>query len=84
MFNPKNPIVQNLLYMYTMETWLYHALNQAGRTKDESKIMMLGPYAWALTFILKGGEVLGRKDDPERIRRTNPKILYRGLKLTQE
>ena len=43
--NPENPIVKSLLYVYTMETWLYPELNKASRNKDESKIMLLGPYA---------------------------------------
>ena len=70
--DPTNPIIQNIFYMYTMESWFYKAVNSAGRTKDVSKIDTLGPYAWALTVILKGGEVLGRKDDPTRMKRSNP------------
>ena len=61
--------------MYTMETWLYHYVNQAGRDKDESKVMMLGPYAAALSFVLMGGEVRGRNEDPESIKPKNPKNL---------
>ena len=84
--DPKNPITQNLLFMYTMETWLYRDLNAAGRTKDQSKIMTLGPYANALSWILADAEYCGRKDDPESFLNSNEDFmtLYRGLKLTQD
>ena len=70
--------------MYSMETWLYRDLNEAGRSKDESKIMTLGPYAWALSTLLDSCEFVGNKDDPTSM--VNAKkawSLYRGLKLTQ-
>ena len=65
--DPENPIVKSLLYIYTMETWLYPELNKASRNKDESKIMLLGPYSCALNAILGYCEVYGRTNDPERL-----------------
>ena len=35
-----------------METFLYKDLKKASREKDKSRIMTLGPYAFALSFIL--------------------------------
>ena len=63
--NPQNPIVKTILYVYTMETWLYPELNKASRNHDESKIMLLGPYACALGLILAYCDCYGRKNDPE-------------------
>ena len=41
-----------MLYLHTQETFLYKDLKKASREKDESKIITLGPYALALSFIL--------------------------------
>ena len=46
--NAESTIVQNLLYIYTMDSPIYPALNLASRTKDESKIMSLGQFACLL------------------------------------
>ena len=41
-----------ILYLHTMETFIYPNLKKASREKDISKIMTLGPYALVLSFIL--------------------------------
>ena len=41
-----------MLYLHTQETFLYKELKKASREKDQSKIMTLGPYALALSYIL--------------------------------
>jgi hypothetical protein len=50
--NTSHKITQFLLYLHTQETFLYKDLKNASREKDESKIMTLGPYALALSYIL--------------------------------
>ena len=45
-------ITQFLLYLHSQETFLYKDLKKASREKDQSKIMTLGPYALALSYIL--------------------------------
>jgi len=50
--NTSNKICQFLLFLHTQETFLYKELKKASRIKDESKIIPLGPYALALSYIL--------------------------------
>ncbi len=50
--NSSHKITQFLIYIYTQENFLYKELKKASREKNESRIMTLGPYAFALSFIL--------------------------------
>jgi len=50
--NPENEIVCGLLYIYTMETFIYRTLNTATRDHDSNKIRTLGPMACALKEIV--------------------------------
>ena len=50
--NLKHPITKFILYIHTLETYLYKDLKIASKEKDESKIMTLGPYALVLSYIL--------------------------------
>ena len=80
--DPNSPAVKVILYIYTLETFIYKALNRASRTKDLSKSETLGPYALALGDILLLGTAKFRKDivpfDPYF-----PVNLYRGVLLSQ-
>jgi hypothetical protein len=49
--NPNSQILKGLMIIYSMETFLPFELNIAERTKDESKIISLGPFAKALNEI---------------------------------
>ena len=42
-----------IIKIYTLETELYGAVNQANCTKDESKVPTLGPYAYVLSLSLE-------------------------------
>ena len=50
--DPLNKIVQLILYIYSMESFIYQDLNRATRDKDQSKIKFYGAFAAALSFIL--------------------------------
>ena len=50
--NTSHKITRFLLYLHTQETFLYKDLKIASREKDQSKILTLGPYALALSYIL--------------------------------
>ena len=50
--DPQNEITKHLLYIYSMESFIYRELNQASREKDESKIQYYGAYAAALSYII--------------------------------
>ena len=50
--DPRHKDVKAILFIYSMETFLYSRLNQIQRTKDTSSILTLGPFAVALTRII--------------------------------
>ena len=74
--DPSHKIVQLILYIYSMQSFIYEELNRATRDKDKSKIKFYGPFAAALSFILYSA-TKNRSDCqvPETFK------LYRGLKL---
>ena len=41
-----------LLYLHTMETFIYRELKNASRNQDDERIESLGPYAMCLSYIL--------------------------------
>ena len=50
-----NNFVKNLLYIYSMESFLFKEINRATRKKDLDKIKFYGPFASALSFIIHCG-----------------------------
>jgi len=54
--DPYVKIVENLLYIYSMETFVYSLLNVSSRNKDSSKIETLGPLSLALASVVAGAE----------------------------
>jgi len=42
--------------MFSLETFLYSAINKASREKDIDKLENLGPYVRALSTIVSGAE----------------------------
>ena len=50
--NPNHPHVKAILFMYSMESFLYKRVNKISRDKDSSSISTLGPFAVALTRII--------------------------------
>ena len=50
--NPSSEIVYALLFIYSMETFVYSVVNKGTRDHDRSKIHTLGPYARALRWIV--------------------------------
>jgi hypothetical protein len=61
-----------LLYIHTQETFLCYDLKKASREKDKSKIMTLGPYALALSYILTKAKSSSK-----------PEFVYKGLKMSR-
>lgn len=47
--DPTQEIVKHLIYIYSMESFIYADINRASRDKDESKIKFYGAYAAALS-----------------------------------
>ena len=74
--NSNHKVTKHLLYLYSMESFIYTNLNRACRDKNKDEIPQYGAYAAALGYILNSANI-GRKDCLKGT--TN---LYRGLKLT--
>ena len=53
--DPNNKFVQTLVYIYSMETFLFKEMNKATRDKNVDKIKSYGPLASALSFIIHCG-----------------------------
>ena len=50
--NPEHPHVKAILYMYSLDSFLFDRLNQSSRDQDSSAVRTLGPFAVALTKII--------------------------------
>ena len=50
--NPTHAVTKHILYLYTMESFIYGDLNWACRDKDQSKLEYYGAYAAALSYII--------------------------------
>lgn len=46
------PLLKLIMYLYSLETPLYAAINKAKNEMDESKLDILGPYDFIFTAIL--------------------------------
>ena len=75
--NPDHPITRHILYLYSMESFIYDELNRATREKDESKIKYYGAYAAALSFIIY---YANKNRKANKLEGTT--TLYRGLKMS--
>ena len=51
----KHNFVKTLVYIYSMECFVFKEMNKAIRNKDEKKIKYYGAFASALGFIIHGG-----------------------------
>ena len=76
--DPEHRAVRHLLYIYSMESFIYADLNRVCREKDKSKIKFYGAFAAALSFIIHSANK----------NRVNDKLqdcttLFRGVKLDQ-
>ena len=67
-------------WCYSNEGFTYRVLNHSSRVQDTSKILTLGPYAHALTFIIKSAAQYRTDVNPWDFAKC---ILYRGSGLTQ-
>jgi len=50
--NPNSKLVCFMLFIYSMETFLYSAINKAQTSEDVNKIDSLGPFVKILDLIL--------------------------------
>ena len=71
-----NIFVKTLIYIYSMESFVFSEMNRASRMKDLSKIKYYGPFASALGFVIHQGN----KKETNLARKFK---LYRGLQMSQ-
>ena len=50
-----HPFVQTMMYIYSMQSFVFSEMNKASRLKDESKFKFYGAFASALGFIVHCG-----------------------------
>ena len=50
--NPEHRAVRHIMYIYSMESFIYAELNRVCREKDKSKIKYYGAFAAALSYII--------------------------------
>lgn len=77
--NPNSEITKQILYLYSMECFIYPDLNRASRTKDKSKIKYYGAFAAALSYVIYFANA-NRKT--EKLNKTT--TLFRGLKVDRD
>ena len=53
--NPQHEFVKTLVYIYSMQSFIFSEINNASRSKDVSKIEFYGAFASALGFIVHCG-----------------------------
>ena len=53
--DPSNSFVKSMIYIYSMQSFVFSEMNKASRMKDESKIKFYGAFASALGFIVHCG-----------------------------
>ena len=61
-----NSITKLILYLYSMESFIYTDLNRACRSKDSHAIKYYGAYSAALSFIIDNANI-NRKDNKTNI-----------------
>lgn len=51
----KHEFVKVLVYIYSMESFIFREMSKASRAQDNAKIKYYGPYALALSYIIHCG-----------------------------
>ena len=75
---PDHPLVYTFMYLFSMDTFLPHALTAATVNRDMSKIDTLG----ALAFVMK--EMIWNVQVRRPHKPTGPLNAYRGTKMTKQ
>ena len=74
--DPEHKAVRHIMYIYSMESFIYSDLNRVCREKDKTKIKFYGAFAAALSFIIHSAN---ENRCEERLHDVT--TLYRGVKL---
>lgn len=76
---PEHPVVQTIIYIYSMETILPSSIERASRIKDENALATLGPYVLALVHILSGAN---RERKGLKIKPNGNSLAFKGVRMT--
>ena len=77
--NPYHKVTKHILYLYSLESFIYEDLNHASREKDQTKIKYYGAFSAALSYIIYNAN---KKRTTNKLEGHN--TLYRGLSLKQK
>ena len=77
--DPYHKVVQQLIYIYSMQSFIFEDLNRVCREKDRSKIKFYGAFAAALSFIIN---CANRNRVENKL--DNKTTLFRGVKLDNQ
>ena len=77
--DPNHEFVKKLIYIYSMQSFIFSEMNKASRNKDKTKIEFYGPLASAIGYIIHKGN----KDQTE-LAHTTKFVTYRGLYIDKE
>ena len=75
--DPEHKAVKHIMYIYSMESFIYADLNRVCREKDKSMIKFYGAFAAALSFIIHSAN-----QNRIEYKLENRTTLFRGVKLT--
>lgn len=80
LMDPTHSFVKTLIYIYSMQSFVFGEMNKASRDKDYSKIHFYGPLASALALIIHHGnqKTSAELKDKEMFH------VYRGLQVKKE
>ena len=81
-FYPNAAISKLFIYIWTMESFLYKEVSRASRVKDHSKVFTVGPFAYAMAFVIAGASQY--RNDVDNKKFTDGVVIYRGTALTDK
>ena len=77
--NPNHDVVKHIMFIYSMQSFVYEDLNRVCREKDRSMIKFYGAFAAVLSFIIN----CANKNRVE-YKLEKSTTLFRGVRLTQD
>ena len=81
--SPNDPVVQTILFIYSMETFLPQEINQASIMRNQDAVITLGPFAFALGEINNASNQ--KRSDIKIPDESNYQIIsFRGTKMAQD
>lgn len=77
--DPEHPVTKHILYLYSMESFIYSDMNKASRDKELDQIKFYGGFASVLSYIIYNANNNRRNT----IKLKNTTELFRGLCMSE-